>query len=525
MISTPISSHSLPDIDPDEWNCEQVHDWLKSAGFEQYAHQIAVEHKIDGKILLLLTENDLREKPLQLSILGDIKRLYAAIGKLKIVSSSFRNNSDDLTNDSQSIYSNNGCRSFAENGGSFARDLINNDSIRQRINAAQNLNGISIQVYEHRRIDRSNVIEQIEAPDTQMKCMIKTGLAALYCSISLLLTSFVMVIVHDRVPDMKTYPPLPDIVLDSIPLIPWAFQVCEILASALGFTWLLVLIFHKHRTILLRRMFSLTGTVFLLRCVTMLITSLSVPGVHLECFSQTYVSFSDKIKQALRIWYGMGMSLRGVRTCGDYMFSGHTTVVTLLNHFVTEYTPDDWYYIHTASWVMNLFSVFFILAGHEHYSIDVFVAFYISSRLFLYYHTMAYHAKSMAVSDGRTRIWFPLFWFFESGGQVGRVENEYEWPLPDGETLKKLWNGLLKLISAAVSFENLKMKFWRQELVVIDKRAIIINDNSTSNAKSMKKSPKLKQYSTTHNEESDLLAVHSEKKVRQSKMNGKTKNS
>ena len=40
------------------------------------------------------------------------------------------------------------------------------------------------------------------------------------------------------------------------------------------------------RFIVMRRLFALTGTVFMLRCVTMLITSLSVPGVHLQCEPQ-----------------------------------------------------------------------------------------------------------------------------------------------------------------------------------------------------------------------------------------------
>ena len=43
-----------------------------------------------------------------------------------------------------------------------------------------------------------------------------------------------------------------------------------------------------------------------------------------------------KMSQAYLIWRGGGLSLMGVRTCGDYMFSGHTATLTLLNFFITE---------------------------------------------------------------------------------------------------------------------------------------------------------------------------------------------
>ena len=109
-----------------------------------------------------------------------------------------------------------------------------------------------------------------------------------------------MVIVHDRVPDMDRYPPLPDIILDNVPHIPWvsffqshpsteiinegfsramqAFEMCEVTGMILWSVWFIVVLFHKHRFVLMRRFFSISGTIFMLRCITMLITSLSVPG-------------------------------------------------------------------------------------------------------------------------------------------------------------------------------------------------------------------------------------------------------
>lgn len=107
----------------------------------------------------------------------------------------------------------------------------------------------------------------------------------------------------------------------------------------LKFANLTILLF---RFIILRRFFALAGTVFLLRCFTMLITSLSVPGSHLKCEPRSYPPADDltvwgrRLRQAYDIWSGAGMSVRGVRTCGDYMFSGHTVALTLLNFFITE---------------------------------------------------------------------------------------------------------------------------------------------------------------------------------------------
>ena len=99
-------------------------------------------------------------------------------------------------------------------------------------------------------------------------------------------------------------------------------------------------------------------------------------------------------------------------------------------HFSILDTPRRWSFLHTLCWLLNIFGIFFILAAHEHYSIDVFIAFYISSRIFLYYHALANAQSIERNAQLRTRIWFPLFWFFESNCKFkGRVPNEYEWPI------------------------------------------------------------------------------------------------
>jgi sphingomyelin synthase-related protein 1 len=134
-------------------------------------------------------------------------------------------------------------------------------------------------------------------------------------------------------------------------------------------------------------------------------------------------------------------------------------ILTIMNYFINEYTPPSYKSLHIFTWLMNCFGMFFILAGktllvflcyqklkilrhlgHEHYSIDVFIAFCIfetialekiqildahiwwfslrsctwykidiSSRLFVYYHSLANSQAIRCVDGERVRGFFPMF--------------------------------------------------------------------------------------------------------------------
>ncbi|UYV82970.1 SAMD8 [Cordylochernes scorpioides] len=387
----------------ENWTVGEVGEWLQKKGFEEYISVFTEEHKIDGQSLLILNESDL--KLMEITKLGDIKRLIIAIHKLQQLNLQVFSRLASPTETNLSL-----CQ------------------LNHNLNRKKQLNGSEASDHQMgSECSGEDEGTEIHYNIQQNPEIWKTAVGMAYFLAVTWITAIFMVIVHDRVPDMQTYPPLPDIFLDNVPLIPWAFTMCEVTGITLFIMWFTIVFLHKHRFILLRRTCSLFGSVFLLRCITMLITSLSVPGRHLKCQARDYGSIWQKLYTAFLIWQGGGMSIQGVRTCGDYMFSGHTVALTLFNFFVTEYTPNSMYYLHTFSWVLNLFGIFFILAAHEHYSIDVFVAFYISTRLFLYYHTLANNRALMHGDRKKTRIWFPLFYFFESGVD-GVIPNEFETP-------------------------------------------------------------------------------------------------
>lgn len=427
-----------PQASVSSWSCKQVARWLREEGFTDYVELLCTQHRLDGTSLLALTEADLRGPPLGLTVLGDIKRLALALRRLQRQNQELLEElglrpADGLPAGGNlvALGEGNWVCTVADRWCNGGDRLCNGTGLRLRECNGLGTSSGGVQGHSHAN-GKCRQNQSLGRLDPELW---KTVISSVYVMLVFGFTSFVMVIVHERVPDMRTYPPLPDIFLDSVPRIPWAFAMAEACGLILCYIFLLILLLHKHRSIVFRRLCSLMGTVFLLRCVTMFVTSLSVPGQHLQCASKMYGDSWGKLQRAIAIWSGFGMTLTGVHTCGDYMFSGHTVVLTILNFFVTEYTPRSWNLIHTISWVLNLFGIFFILAAHEHYSIDVFIAFYITTRLFLYYHTLA-NTRAFQHSR-RARIWFPMFSFFECNVN-GPVPNQYHWPFNKPTFMKSL---------------------------------------------------------------------------------------
>lgn len=208
------------------WTTSNVAEWLVENGFDGYVKLFTVEHRIDGKALMMLTEDDLRSPPLSLRVLGDIKHLMISLRELK-----------PYANVYPIPYLTNG----TSNHGKSARILSISDC-SDEYPGHDYPNQCSPTSPINRKFSYAQLISKNLKPEFQ-----KLLISYLYMFFVFMLTSFMMVIVHDRVPDMDKYPPLPDIMLDNLPYIPWAFEACEATAVVLLLILSVTLFFHKHR--------------------------------------------------------------------------------------------------------------------------------------------------------------------------------------------------------------------------------------------------------------------------------------
>ncbi|XP_069031657.1 phosphatidylcholine:ceramide cholinephosphotransferase 2-like isoform X2 [Embiotoca jacksoni] len=282
-----------------------------------------------------------------------------------------------------------------------------------------------------RHCDYVKITVQEERANRLPKEWWKTAVAFLYALFNLVFTTVVITVIHERVPDKSVSPPLPDKFFDYVDRVPWAFTVTEVNGLILVGLWFIQWIFLKHKAIVGRRCFFLIGTLYMYRCVTMYITTLPVPGKHMVCAPKLYNDSTGKIWRILRLISGGGLSLTGTHLmCGDFLYSGHTVMLTLSYLFIQEYSPGWMWWYRWFCWLLSASGVVCILIAHDHYSIDVVIGYFVTTRTFWWYHTMANtHALRRAPNNFLSRTWWnPIFNFLERNVQT-TVPIVFSWPV------------------------------------------------------------------------------------------------
>ncbi|VBB28003.1 unnamed protein product [Acanthocheilonema viteae] len=223
-------------------------------------------------------------------------------------------------------------------------------------------------------------------PKERCKAAISVGLLITAAVCNDLVLSFI----HEKVPQE---PPLPDAVFAHTPYIPWALTVSEYLMLA-SFTCMLALtVIHRHRWIIIRRIAVIGSLLYFGRCLTMLVTQVPIADPNYYCsprLSGADYTLRNIVLRAMRIVSGAGLMINGKHTlCGDYIYSGHTVVLVTSCLFITEYSPRRWKPLHFFSIMVAAAGVLLLLISRAHYTIDVIISYWISTRVFWTYHTLA----------------------------------------------------------------------------------------------------------------------------------------
>lgn len=285
----------------------------------------------------------------------------------------------------------------------------------------------------------SNGVVRIEVPSLQReeprfpKEKMKTFIAFLILLFHMVLSTLSLALVHDRVPD-RSYPPLPDTFLDNVKTAEWALDVSEILIMISVNVSTGVILMHKHRFIVFRRVCLILSLLYLMRSITMYVTVLPMSSTTYHCSpKENHTSPVVVAKRVFQLISGFGLSINGKHTyCGDYIYSGHTIMLTMSYLIISEYSPKRLWPLHWASFVASFIGVIFVLVARGHYTVDVIIAYWVTTRVFWIYHTLANHVilKNRTPNNLLSRAWwFRIFQYFE--GNVGApLPRVHDWPLP-----------------------------------------------------------------------------------------------
>jgi len=172
----------------------------------------------------------------------------------------------------------------------------------------------------------------------------------------------------------------------------------------------------------------------------MFVTVLPIANPEYECDPKLSdngktLTVTIVLMRAMKIMSGFGLTMNGNHVyCGDFIYSGHTMTFVLAYLVMLEYTSKRLYVLHWVAWINAITGVALLLMARGHYSIDVILAYWITTRLWYLYHSMACNSqlKQASPTNYFTRIWWwTMMRWFEENTKTGPVPNGFNLPLPN----------------------------------------------------------------------------------------------
>ncbi|TBU12513.1 putative sphingomyelin-like synthase [Hamiltosporidium tvaerminnensis] len=171
-------------------------------------------------------------------------------------------------------------------------------------------------------------------------------------------------------PNNKAYEPLPDLFFDL-----FGYKNVEKIVDTLMYMMLIstaiAILIRKDAILIFFRLATCISFSYLLRMTTVGITNL--PDPNLDCFQVV----EDTLTEA------------SYRRCGDNIFSGHSIIILMCTFVWTKYDFFNnelyWLIMSVFVWIICITNLVCILFARYHYSVDILLAFYICSSVWLIY--------------------------------------------------------------------------------------------------------------------------------------------
>uniref|UniRef100_A0A183C5W0 PAP2_C domain-containing protein n=1 Tax=Globodera pallida TaxID=36090 RepID=A0A183C5W0_GLOPA len=201
--------------------------------------------------------------------------------------------------------------------------------------------------------------------------LLKTGVAFLCLAVSAFLNFLLLTIIHDIVPRE----PLNDLVWFIVPQQSWAWPVGDVLSTVNSVVGFCIVILHRHRVVILRRVFLIAAILYGLRAIVLGVTFLPPAFENRDKLCRPQMNgtsmYVDEIATRF-VTYVVTLGLTSGQPeilCGDLMFSGHTVVLSIMYFTQLRYSPRGLYMLRWIALPITFMGIAALVLSGGHYTV------------------------------------------------------------------------------------------------------------------------------------------------------------